>query len=222
MYKMIASRRSPRCAWPAATRRRTRWRQRRPDDQGGQGRRKAAGVRSGDHQRQRFDLPEAVPGARDRGVHQGQPTTKVNYGAGGSGKGRQDFADMVTDYGCTDAPVQGRGRGQDQGRRVPVLPDPARRDHGQLQRRRRRQAPAVGRRRSRRSSSARSRSGTTRRSPPTTRARSCRTPTSSSRTAPTARARPSSSRCTSTTAAPDAWKLKSGVDGRVAGGHPGR
>jgi phosphate transport system substrate-binding protein len=27
---------------------------------------------------------------------------KVNYGAGGSGKGRQDFADMVTDYGCTD------------------------------------------------------------------------------------------------------------------------
>jgi phosphate transport system substrate-binding protein len=27
---------------------------------------------------------------------------KVNYGGGGSGKGRQDFADMVTDYGCTD------------------------------------------------------------------------------------------------------------------------
>lgn len=27
---------------------------------------------------------------------------KINYSAGGSGKGRQDFADMVTDYGCTD------------------------------------------------------------------------------------------------------------------------
>jgi phosphate transport system substrate-binding protein len=27
---------------------------------------------------------------------------KVNYGAGGSGKGRKDFADQVTDYGCTD------------------------------------------------------------------------------------------------------------------------
>jgi phosphate transport system substrate-binding protein len=27
---------------------------------------------------------------------------KINYGAGGSGKGRQDFADMVTDFGCTD------------------------------------------------------------------------------------------------------------------------
>ena len=31
---------------------------------------------------------------------------KVNYGAGGSGKGRQDFADMVTDYGCSDAPYK--------------------------------------------------------------------------------------------------------------------
>ena len=31
---------------------------------------------------------------------------KVNYGGGGSGKGRQDFADMVTDYGCTDAPYK--------------------------------------------------------------------------------------------------------------------
>nr|HEX4319245.1 phosphate ABC transporter substrate-binding protein PstS [Kofleriaceae bacterium] len=28
----------------------------------------------------------------------------VNYGAGGSGKGRQDFADQVTDFGCSDAP----------------------------------------------------------------------------------------------------------------------
>ena len=27
---------------------------------------------------------------------------KVNYGGGGSGKGRQDFSDQVTDYGCSD------------------------------------------------------------------------------------------------------------------------
>lgn len=27
---------------------------------------------------------------------------KINYGGGGSGKGRQDFADQVTDYGCMD------------------------------------------------------------------------------------------------------------------------
>jgi phosphate transport system substrate-binding protein len=30
------------------------------------------------------------------------PKVTVNYGAGGSGKGRQDFGDMVTDYGCSD------------------------------------------------------------------------------------------------------------------------
>ena len=34
------------------------------------------------------------------------PGIKVNYGAGGSGKGRQDFADQVTDYGCSDAPFK--------------------------------------------------------------------------------------------------------------------
>ena len=34
------------------------------------------------------------------------PNIHVNYGAGGSGKGRQDFADMVTDYGCSDAPYK--------------------------------------------------------------------------------------------------------------------
>ena len=31
---------------------------------------------------------------------------KVNYGAGGSGKGRQEFSDSVTDYGCSDAPYK--------------------------------------------------------------------------------------------------------------------
>src|SRR5262245_34890434 len=32
------------------------------------------------------------------------PSITVNYGGGGSGKGRQDFADTVTDFGCSDAP----------------------------------------------------------------------------------------------------------------------
>jgi phosphate transport system substrate-binding protein len=36
------------------------------------------------------------------GFTKANPKIKINYGAGGSGKGRQDFADMVTDYGCTD------------------------------------------------------------------------------------------------------------------------
>ncbi|MDB4955666.1 MAG: phosphate transporter periplasmic phosphate-binding protein [Myxococcales bacterium] len=33
-------------------------------------------------------------------------STKINYSGGGSGKGRKDFADMVTDYGCSDAPYK--------------------------------------------------------------------------------------------------------------------
>jgi phosphate transport system substrate-binding protein len=37
------------------------------------------------------------------GFTKANPKIKVNYGAGGSGKGRQDFADQVTDYGCSDA-----------------------------------------------------------------------------------------------------------------------
>ena len=40
------------------------------------------------------------------GFGKGSPGIKVNYGAGGSGKGRQDFSDQVTDYGCSDAPYK--------------------------------------------------------------------------------------------------------------------
>ncbi len=32
-----------------------------------------------------------------------QPTIKINYGGGGSGKGRQDLADLVTDFAGTDS-----------------------------------------------------------------------------------------------------------------------
>jgi len=32
--------------------------------------------------------------------------TKINYGAGGSGKGRQDFTDQVVDFACSDAPFK--------------------------------------------------------------------------------------------------------------------
>jgi len=34
------------------------------------------------------------------------PNIRVNYGGGGSGKGRQDFADQVVDFACTDAPYE--------------------------------------------------------------------------------------------------------------------
>jgi phosphate transport system substrate-binding protein len=49
---------------------------------------------------------------------------KVNYGGGGSGKGRQDFADMVTDYGCSDAPYKDEDKAKVKGGDfvyVPVL-----------------------------------------------------------------------------------------------------
>jgi len=34
------------------------------------------------------------------------PNIKINYGGGGSGKGRQDFADQVVDFACSDAPYK--------------------------------------------------------------------------------------------------------------------
>ena len=52
------------------------------------------------------------------------PSITVNYGGGGSGKGRQDFADMVTDYGCSDAPYKDADKAKVKGGEfvyVPVL-----------------------------------------------------------------------------------------------------
>jgi phosphate transport system substrate-binding protein len=37
---------------------------------------------------------------------QANPGVKINYGGGGSGKGRQDLADMVTDYAGSDSPFK--------------------------------------------------------------------------------------------------------------------
>ncbi len=50
------------------------------------------------------------------------PNIKVNYGAGGSGKGRQDFADKVTDYGCSDAPYKEEDLGKIKGGEFVYLP----------------------------------------------------------------------------------------------------
>jgi phosphate transport system substrate-binding protein len=51
------------------------------------------------------------------------PNIKVNYGGGGSGKGRQEFADKVTDYGCTDAPYNDteKAKIKDEFLYVPIL-----------------------------------------------------------------------------------------------------
>jgi phosphate transport system substrate-binding protein len=40
------------------------------------------------------------------GFKKANPGVTVNYGAGGSGKGRQDLADMVVDFAGTDAPYK--------------------------------------------------------------------------------------------------------------------
>ena len=39
----------------------------------------------------------------------------INYGAGGSGKGRQDFADQVVDFACSDAPYKAADAGKVKG-----------------------------------------------------------------------------------------------------------
>jgi phosphate transport system substrate-binding protein len=43
------------------------------------------------------------------------PKIRVNYGAGGSGKGRQDFADQVVDFACSDAPYKDADAGKVKG-----------------------------------------------------------------------------------------------------------
>jgi phosphate transport system substrate-binding protein len=50
------------------------------------------------------------------------PATTVNYGGGGSGKGRQDFADMVTDYGCSDAPYKDEDKAKVKGGEFVYVP----------------------------------------------------------------------------------------------------
>lgn len=48
---------------------------------------------------------------------------KINYGAGGSGKGRQDFADQVVDYACTDAPYREADLGRIKGGEFFYIPN---------------------------------------------------------------------------------------------------
>ncbi len=51
------------------------------------------------------------------------PKTKINYGAGGSGKGRQDFADQVVDFACTDAPFKDADLGKVKGGEFFYIPN---------------------------------------------------------------------------------------------------
>ncbi len=49
--------------------------------------------------------------------------TKINYGAGGSGKGRQDFADQVVDFACADAPYKEADAGKVKGGEFFYIPN---------------------------------------------------------------------------------------------------
>ncbi|MEJ7599738.1 MAG: phosphate ABC transporter substrate-binding protein PstS [Kofleriaceae bacterium] len=51
------------------------------------------------------------------------PKIKINYGAGGSGKGRQDFADQVVDYACSDAPYKEADRAKVKGGEFLYIPN---------------------------------------------------------------------------------------------------
>ena len=117
----------------------------------------------------------------------------VNYGGGGSGKGRTDLASgdrQVRGLGLAD-PRQGGV--ELQGQDGALLSHPDRPDHGLVQPVRRQQACSCRGRRSRASSRARSRTGTTRRSRRTTPASACPAPRSPSPSARTPRAPPRTS-----------------------------
>jgi phosphate transport system substrate-binding protein len=51
------------------------------------------------------------------------PNITVNYGAGGSGKGRQDFADGVVDFACSDAPYKETDKGNVKGGEFFYIPN---------------------------------------------------------------------------------------------------
>ncbi|MBV8757417.1 MAG: extracellular solute-binding protein, partial [Deltaproteobacteria bacterium] len=50
------------------------------------------------------------------------PNVKINYGGGGSGKGRQDLADMVVDFAGADAPYKDADMGKIKGGDVLYFP----------------------------------------------------------------------------------------------------
>ncbi|HEU4616031.1 MAG TPA: phosphate ABC transporter substrate-binding protein PstS [Kofleriaceae bacterium] len=56
------------------------------------------------------------------GFTKAHPEITINYGGGGSGKGRQDFADMVTDYACSDAPYKQADRAKAKGGELVYVP----------------------------------------------------------------------------------------------------
>ena len=57
-------------------------------------------------QRKRLDPLQALSRGRDRSVQEDPQGIKINYGGGGSGKGRQDLSDTVVDFAGSDSPFK--------------------------------------------------------------------------------------------------------------------
>ena len=72
-----------------------------------------------------------------------QPNVTVNYGAGGSGKGRTDLAWGTVNYAGSDSPIPVRRDGELQGQDRALLPRRDRPGHGLVQPVRRQEPEAV-------------------------------------------------------------------------------
>ena len=62
-----------------------------------------------------------------------QPSMTVNYGGGGSGKGRTDLASNVVQFAGSDSPISSYRSAAVQGQDGALLPHPDRPDHGLVQ-----------------------------------------------------------------------------------------
>lgn len=65
---------------------------------------------------------KAFQGAAIEEFTKANPKIKINYGGGGSGKGRQDLADQVVDFAATDAPYKDADLAKNKGGEILYIP----------------------------------------------------------------------------------------------------
>ena len=91
-------------------------------------------------QRERIDVPARLPAGGHPGFKSIQPGLTVNYGGGGSGKGRTDLASGIVNYAGSDSPIPAKEQANFKGKTVLYFPDVIAPDHGLVQPVRRQQA----------------------------------------------------------------------------------
>ena len=91
-------------------------------------------------QRQRIDAPARLPAGGHPAFKSVQSGMTVNYGGGGSGKGRTDLAAGTVNFAGSDSPIPDKETANFKGKTVLYYPDPDRPDHGLVQPVRRQQA----------------------------------------------------------------------------------